>query len=331
MKLQDIREIWSEIGVPEEGRALYNWRTVATTTGGDEVRVAVDADEGRHLLVPSPERLSENRDSGANLQLYGETVPLPGTHGGIRCLNIFCANSECHHVFDSLIAELVTEIGTSDDPIETTHAIIRAWKRLFTSARPRGLGEKEQIGIFAELKLLQEFIIGEAATDSSIWAGPEKAPHDFETGLLSLEVKGYGADDDGITFHGIDQLANLDDKPLYLLLREVEQVGEEEGETLNELADDIESRIPDRTRFRGLLNSLGVRHDDAKINSNHLRINADHMIEVTERTPRLTRDMLEGGWFPEQITSLKYEMDRRSLLEEDGWSSVPEWMKEMTA
>ena len=144
---------------------------------------------------------------------------------------------------------------------------------------------------------------------------------------MSLEVKAYGSGSDQVTFHGPLQLDNLGNKPLFLCLRQVEE--DDGGNSLLELAEEIEDLVEDKQKFRTTLNKIGVLEDDESLAQFKYAVVRESLFEVTDETPRIVASSFADGEFPAGIERLRYSIEPEDLVTGDAYSNVRSWLAEV--
>lgn len=202
-------ETWQRLSADRmTGEALRARR--ATPHAGDRLLAALDSEGRRHLLVPlSPaEAAFEDRQS-RGMSVATREFALPLSAAG-RYLDIVCLDAAGHEAFDVIGGEISDRLINSPQPIvEMVAQVLAKWRR-FWSLQPRKLlSREEQIGLFAEIWFLAEWLIPKTGPREAVsrWRGPLGARHDFEWRGRSVEVKATVSTRGRIhRIHGLDQL-----------------------------------------------------------------------------------------------------------------------------
>ncbi|MFD5867406.1 PD-(D/E)XK motif protein [Corynebacterium sp. NPDC060344] len=320
MNAAKFSDLWAELDRPATGEFTMGF--VAET----RIRLAVDQEGQHHVLIPAGNYNCSIPHDGDSLRTRIHPVGVDRLRYESH-LDIYCVNPSLTRAFDRLAAALIEVAGTSTDPVHDALKCLGEWKNLFIDRRRRSLTPQQRIGIFAELGVLKDFVDAQQIVETSAWTGPSKAPHDFEFDTMSLEVKAYGAGSDQVTFHGPLQLDTIEGKPLYLCLRQVEE--DEAGNTLLELAQEIEDQVEDPQRFRTTLNKIGVLDDDEALEHYRYSVVRESLFEVNEQTPRIVASSFADGEFPAAIERLRYSIEPEDLITGDVFSNIDSWLSEV--
>lgn len=320
MNATRFSDLWSQLDRPSTGEFTMGF--VADTT----IRLAVDQEGYHHVLIPAGDYRGSAFHDGDSLRTRITDVGV-ARHRYERHLDVYCVNPALTRTFDRLAATLVEVAGSSDHPVDDALKSLNEWKSLFIDRRRRSLTPQQRIGIFAELGVLKDFVESGQIVETSPWTGPSKAPHDFEFDTMSLEVKAYGAGSEQVTFHGPLQLDSVEGKPLYLCLRQIEE--NDGGNTLLELAREIEDQIEDPQKFRTTLNKIGVVDDDDALQHFRYSVVRESLFEVTDQTPRIVASSFSDGEFPAAIERLRYSVEPEDLITGDAFSNVESWLSEV--
>lgn len=276
--------------------------------GASGPRAAVDREGRRHLLVP-------HRDDASvlvvepNSPLTTISRSLSFGSGALDYVDVACHDPSLRREFDQICADIL-EAFDEDGALraaERSAQVIGRWRRLLRTVRSRALSPEQKIGLFAELNVLRA-LAAEGLADANSWTGPEGMPHDFEFDSASIEVKGVGADADHIVIHGVEQLDELDGKPLHLVVVEVrEDVG---GERLADVIAEAELAVATPGALIAKANKLGYSSND-----DETRFSLGHvfMVQVNTGFPRIVRGDLVAG-IPDGLSRLSYHLDRAVVI-----------------
>ena len=289
--------------VPPRSAELSSF-VLKSASGEAGPRAAVDREGHRHLLVPY-------RDDASilvvepNSALTTSSRSLTFGFGSIDYIDIACRDSSLRREFDQICADILQAFDEdgAGRAAERSAQVVGRWRRLLRTVRSRSLSPQQRVGLFAELNVLRALALGGLA-DADNWTGPEAAPHDFEFASASIEVKGVGADADHIVIHGVDQLDELDGKPLHLIIAEVyEDAG---GERLADVLTEAEAAVAAPGAVRAKVERLGYRSEDDEMRFSFGQL---FMVRVTADFPRIVGRDLAGG-VPFGLSRLSYSLDR---------------------
>lgn len=278
----------------EEARSVLagSWHALATATVEPMaslplepyvelgVRIALDSEGLRHLLVPtsrSPREWTEIasplRDCIRSLNFAGQTA---------NYLDVRCGDPQLFDVFDELILDVLDAASGSSDIGSTIDDALERWRAMFRAVAGVRFGRERRFGLFAELVVLEACAsrLGSAAVLA--WKGPSGSAHDFELPNGCIEVKGAGTASNSVTIHGFKQLDEDRDVPLRLLVYTLTE--STEGRTIGELVSSIESKVGNGA-LSTLLASLGYT---TSMLDDRLIVVDSFAVTVDDRVPALS-------------------------------------------
>ncbi|KKO80943.1 hypothetical protein WU86_10175 [Corynebacterium xerosis] len=320
MNISEIADLWNDLTIPSTGEFTTGF------IGDSEIQLALDQNGFRHILLPLGDIEGDVHYIGEFLRVRVKEVGV-ARFDFVPHLDVYCVNSILFDTFNRLVGSILDVALTSTTPASDSLKCIDEWKSLFLHRRRSTLTPQQRISLFAELGVLKDFVEAQQIVETSSWTGPSKAPHDFEFDTMSLEVKAYGAGSDQVTFHGPLQLDTFEGKPLFLCLRQVEE--DEGGNSLLELAQEIEDQVEDPQKFRTTLNKIGVLEDDENLKHYRYSVVRESLFEVNEQTPRIVASSFADGEFPSAIERLRYSVEPEDLITVDAFSNVESWLKEV--
>ncbi|GLY31597.1 PD-(D/E)XK motif protein [Kineosporia sp. NBRC 101731] len=313
-----LERAWAVLSPPSNSQ--YASFSLDLQLGESTVRVAVDREGVRHLLVPAAGEglVSDNRPSV--LQLRVQDLQFGGDFH--TYVDLSCADAELHKEFDEVVKDVLDAVEEAEHPGAETLRTVARWRRLFRSRLVRGLSLQAKIGLFAELSVLSALLDRAPSLSIDCWTGPLRKPHDFEMPVRCLEVKGLGLERDGFTVHGLEQLDTHEDRPLDLVV--VTVVPDPEGTSLEELIQQLRERVSGRGEFRRRLVASGWSEDQVQPAADFFSISSVVHVEVTDAVPRLVaRDLLEGR-LPNGLSELSYRVDLGELMAHASGISLPQ-------
>lgn len=302
-----VRRAWGVLSAPEVG-ALSSY-PVDLFFGGRPVRLAVDRDGHRHVMVPAEAEKIPPDQRQHVLAMKQATYSFDSVPTSY--LDIECGDTDLNAEFDDVVLDVLDGLEGSSSPAVDAAATIGRWRRLFRAGMRRSLSEQQRIGLFAELALLKELLALQADLPASVWTGPDRQPHDLELALGCIEVKGLGKSSSSITIHGLDQLDTHDEKPLHLTL--VTLAVDESGVTTNELVEQLKGAFADGAGFVAQLAKTGWTADDPLSAVTSYVIESIAVVHVDALTPRLTRSSLVAE-LPQGVDDVRYAVAVSDLL-----------------
>lgn len=221
-------DVWARlVGQRPTGETLWARRAAPEIT--ERIVAALDSDGLRHLLV----LLAKDDDGLQDSQSRGIVVTtreltMSDQVGG-RYLDIICQDSSGHEVFDMIGSELAERLATGQETApEVVARVLSKWRRFWGHPPKQLLSSKEQIGLFAELWFIANWLIPKSGSGYAIssWRGPLGARHDFEWNGRSVEVKATTSTR-GHIYHisGLDQLAPPDNGDLLFFSMRLREEG----------------------------------------------------------------------------------------------------------
>ena len=242
-----------------------------------------------------------------------------GPNGSVRiCLEL--SDPRYDGVFEVLaddVAVAVASAGSEPAGIATLIGRLNTWQRFLKHHGDSLLSEQEQIGLFAELFVLREFLAdGLTALDAvDAWRGPWGAAQDFCLANCSVEIKATASA--GSSSFEVSNLAQLDERFLpCLIVRHLTLVHVEgHGETLPDLVDRVAETLDlsDLSASRRFTDSLlEVGYSQAH-RSNYgtagFSVLSDRQFRVHADFPRILADEVRGG-----ISACSYSIQLSACL-----------------
>ncbi|MBF0688428.1 MAG: PD-(D/E)XK motif protein [Cellulomonas sp.] len=225
---------------------------IALQVGGGSVRVGVDSEGHRHLLVPLAHSRPEVSDrSGTAVRLT--TRPLTSEVGGGRYVDLECLRPDLDGVFTGLAADICLGlVSAPDDPGTTVRRHLENWRTLLGSGA-QTWNATRLAGLTAELLVLEQLLgLDEGAV--ALWTGPDGAAQDFRSARHAIEVKASLTREGRLVrVHGTDQLEPPVGGVLGLVWFRLRQTSAENGDGLADLI----ARCLDGSSHTAMIERLG--------------------------------------------------------------------------
>ncbi|MFX1759538.1 PD-(D/E)XK motif protein [Rhodococcus sp. As11] len=285
--------------------------TVPVVANGREVVQAVDNEGQHHLLIPADTSSHPENTRSPLAMSFRDFRFGPGSGAYVegRYLDIHCQLPALNKQFDKVIGEIVGAVDGATRPVGAAAAVLASWRRLFsTLADARVLTHQEKLAAFGELSVLRELVDDDADFRVVSWTGPEQEPHDFELKDASIEVKSVGVESDTIRVHGLAQLDEVEEKRLFLIVRQVTE--DSSGRTVSELLGEILATCDDPTLLRERAARLGVH--EAMEDTTRFAVTESLIGEVAGDFPRITAETL-GADLAETVTRVGYELRLKDI------------------
>jgi hypothetical protein len=288
----------------------------AIVDGTNRMYAAVDVAGKRHFLVLLQEGEGDLADSDSRgLRVVTRDLAVPGEAPG-RYLDLTCDDPGGHDAFDLIGAEVARRLARGDSSAgDAVSSILAKWRR-FWGRQPRNLlSRAEQLGLFAELWFLANWLGPAVGFLSAVnrWRGPLGARHDFEWPQRSVEVK-VASTTRGVVHrvHGLEQLVPVPGGELFLFSLAVR---EEAGGTFDlpgavagaeaAAGNDAEGLSLLSTKLIQLGYSPAHEEEYKKL---RLRVVEENLYQVHGDFPRLTTQHLTNG-LPDGVVYVEYDIN----------------------
>ena len=310
----------------EAGDLLARWASMTRPAGarlttdrvrqwaGGQVRVALDADGHRHLLVAvreSAEVLLPPPVKGLEVAIRALA---PDGHGEADWVDLGVGQPGWSDAFAALCANVINDLpGTGDGEAAVVFAVVERWRRFWSGAGD-GLSREAQTGLVGELWTLLEWLPAITPAALRAWRGPLGGRHDFVSPDLSVEVKTTSSAT-GPVVHRIAGLHQLDDPVTgELMLLSLCIVADPLGpHTLDSLLTRARRAATTAGETCGALlyerlTAAGITPDDAGRYVSPLRVVQQELFTITAGFPRLTPASFPEG-VPAGVVDVTYSLD----------------------
>jgi hypothetical protein len=292
---------WAALAAtPSTGPGVQTLSLPAGPVGATRLHIA---DDGfRHLLVRSTRPDEAPGPSGDALKVEVRTLTFDGVDEDF--IDVGCTRNDLFDVFDDLVVSIVAETARTGDAAEATITMLSRWRELLR-ARTERLTHQQEMGVFAELAVLERLQRPETPFRAAWWRGPLREPKDVVVdGTGWAEVKAVGRASTQVTINGLDQLDDLDNLPGFLAVLVLTE--SDNGASVADLAARLRAGTPpeDHGLFDDLLLRAGwTDPGDAR------RWDIDEWIVVPATScPRLRSAVFVGG-VPAAVTEVRYDLD----------------------
>lgn len=275
------------------------------STAGGRIRIGVDSNGARHLLVPMSIGSDEPESDDVEGSLLVGVVSHSFNNRGARYVDVGCFRADLFDLFDGVLTDILGEISenVSQNPGLIAAKVVNRWRNLLELRRQRLLTLVAQMSLFAELHVLNVVAPNEEIT-TDWWRGPLRESHDLVFPGCAVEVKAVGASAKMIEIHGIRQL----NPPagLQLLLAVATVIESPDGTTLPELIDKVFKRVVDRGAFDRRLAAVGYSHLDRDRFQHRFEIPDLAHLLVAGSVPRIVPESFATGGPPAGVDHLVY-------------------------
>ena len=284
-------------------------RPLRQTAGGQTISIAIDHERLPLLAVPIP----DDEPAWSDTSSQGLTVTtVDGTLFGssARRALVRCTHAIVEPSFTAFAADLVAALESSTQPVvETCVAVLARWKSLLASASSPYLGEKQVMGLLAELHALEDLAAATTpAAALSMWTGPKGAMHDFQGSGGDLEVKATAnLEQRSVHINGLHQLDAPAHGPLHLYVEVMTPSAQ--GDSLPRAIDRVLAAGASPADLFELLAGVGYQIGHA---DHYAQVRFDVVTRATylvdDTFPRLTPTSLRDAAMIENVTRVEYTL-----------------------
>lgn len=270
------------------------------------------SDGGFRMLVEAAKsqigRLVELKFAGLSVS---EQILRVEYHGQRGWVVVSCGGPQHLPAFTQIVKEIAAlALSNNADPVDAVNRVIGKWKSFWGKPAVEVLREEDQLGLLAELSILQRLIGQTSVANVRCWTGPA-GRHDFESSAINLEVKATLRGRHSHVINGLDQLDVPPRKKLVLV--SILASGASKGASLASIVLAIEKDLeghPDHFEaFAELLVAAGYRREHEPFYaSTTFEFNAEKWFEINKEFPKLSSRDLRGG-LSSRISEVRYRLD----------------------
>jgi hypothetical protein len=267
---------------------------------GAPVQHAVDESGLPLLVIPS------TQEPTGLLSLVG--LAISATSSGVpQKVYLRCLDQRLATQFSYFADDLLESIRRSPAPDwNTCLGVIENWRELFRSPTSDLLGLEGQIGLLAELRLLEAAVNLDRGAWAT-WFGYDKSRHDFRGSQRSVEVKSTMRHHVfAVTVHGFGQLEPPSGAELLVYAERVERSPGPSAESLFSVATRLIALSTDRAAFSSSLKAAGL--DPARLAAYEpftFGLLEQKLMRVDDEFPRITPASV-GTSFAALIPEIQY-------------------------
>ena len=214
-------------------------------------------------------------------------------------------NWEIFKILCDDLAENSMLVKTEKELIEKTYERLNEWKNLLKSTYRDKLSFEEQMGLFTELKTLNNIIFPKINSDIAInfWRGADKDIQDFLCENSALEVKStLSSKGSIITISSAFQLETTKNN-LFLIFYSLSQT--QNGESISDIINYIDKKIKNeeiKIKFYKKLFNIGYNLTETEYDK--FRIDKINYYKITDNFPKISSKNLDL-----RIKEVKYKID----------------------
>ncbi|WP_231579082.1 PD-(D/E)XK motif protein [Rossellomorea marisflavi] len=248
-------------------------------------------------ISPSPKTIKLN---GVQIKLDNSSNP--------NKLILLLNDIEEWEIFFVLCNDLINVMKVkSEEVILQILKRLERWQKLLQKKTNRSLSREEQMGMFAELKILQGRIIPNYGSHTGIhsWVGALGDKQDFLLDNLAIEVKSYRVSSSKTVWISSKEQLNSEKYPLYLFGCAL--VEGNNGETIANIVEEILNKLEEtnlKNEFIEKVEKYGYLPEIHKDSLYKFSMEKVVIYEVKEGFPRLNTELI-SPW----IKDVKYSID----------------------
>lgn len=294
-------EDWQELESPHQvpGRAVRRLHPNSAV----DIFLSVDHPSGRRKLVLRSDAHSADeivRGAGRLPRTTGIEMQVLAASRLEYELQLVLLTGELQEVFNPLVADVATTAaGASTAAVALSAAVDRfvRWQELLRAVEKDGLGTDARRGLFGELLVLGERLLGRVPDAQAVeaWSGPTGANQDFQLPRVAIEVKTTAAKRPlNIRIASERQLDDTGTPSLLLCLVTLDERRGGTGQSLNQRVDAIRRQLSSRSDL--------ARFDALLVQAGYLSVHHEHYDEP-RYTQREQRFWHVGNGFPRLVES----------------------------
>ncbi len=297
----------------------------------DKIYCAVNVEGQRHLLIilnTEDEELTDNQSRGLSIL----TRHLNITDGEpCKYIDIVCNDPNGYSAFNLLAEEIASALGDGSlSPSVATSRVLDKWRRFWSRLARRHLNRAEQIGLFAELWFLSEWLIPKQGAEAvHSWQGPFGHKKDFENDNFCVEVKATTSRR-GRIFHinSIEQMEDIENGTLYFFGARLAET-KARGQSIPALVSLIKEKLVDQYRALDYLEEglINVGYSDIhaeEYEKMKLQVREGCLFEVKDDFPRLSENTIQ---MPPGVERIEYEINldafNHLIVSKDSFERTP--------
>ncbi|MEV8232605.1 PD-(D/E)XK motif protein [Micrococcus luteus] len=231
------------------------------------------------------------------------------TNDEVGAVQIRCLDAKLDEVFFTFLADVIAEVDRGNGVVQAVRGTADDWRSLLAVAR-RGMGERQLVGLFGEVTILNRAaaVLGPAAL--GLWTGPDRNRHDFVGPEAAVEVKTSSLQNrQSVSIHGLRQLEPSEGASLTLAVVEVE--AHPLGRTVGDLVAEATAMGVDPSLLREKLASSGFIAGMPG-SEGRFKVVSIRYWEIEADTPVLRRSSLDEA-VVNAISDLRYSLELSAL------------------
>lgn len=241
----------------------------------------------------------------------------------VRALKVVCREPRLTDVFIAFMDDVIAQ-REDGDIADVLANLAASWRNLLRIAQ-QGLSDASAIGLYGELRLLEDLIDNRGAASLETWQRDGQDVHDFISKNVRVEVKtSTFRNRHSVTIHGLRQL-EVPSGQLFLAVAEVEAHGS--GETMDDVVDRLLDKGADVAVLTEKLAMLDFVRGMGSMNEEHrFALRSWRFWEISNRSPVLSPQVIPLE-VKAAVSDLRYSLNLSALGQPDDsfdWSKFPD-------
>jgi hypothetical protein len=301
----DVRAAWIALSSEHLDDSGLRVSELETSTADGPLLIGRDRNGTMHLLVPVGRAIAVPTDDRTAHVRIGP-AELVVNERPRSFIDVSCNEPRFSDAFQRLAIQVVERIdATPLAALVAPYDVLARWRDFFEPRR-RALTANAIVGLFGELSVLERLVERDPFRRVEHWVGPTGAPHDFQVGTNSFEIKTTGVREGLVVeIHGVEQLEHAPGNDLYLTVLRIDR--DEHGRTISDLLDSLESTGANRAHLRDLTRLIGW--DEANPSDERFLLAEQRWYRVDEAFPKIVQSSFVGGRLPAGTLRLRYDVD----------------------
>jgi len=321
MKYSDLDQEWAFLeSEHEDGLLTKKLMKIA----GKQIRIGIDSESTLHVLVEQNDDVvgTDSLEIMDGLRIQSAHKMIEGKNK-----NYFIVSCEVDYrpIFPPFTIDFMEELK-DNGPKVAFHKAHSKSKEYWKGRKPP-LSAEQQKGLIGELTILNELAIRSCFEDViEKWTGPLDMLHDFESGIIDIEVKATLRDPPVVRISDIEQLDYSEGKELLLAVVQLskEKTGDSLSDVINITRESIKEQKQRSEEFEELIKTVGYLDKHELYYTSRYKVSNILFCPIEEDTPILDSELL--GVIPSTVSDIAYSLHisglkRRTPTDED-WNDL---------
>lgn len=305
--MTDINHLFRLLREAQEQQPGTHLRDAEIGRADERAAVVLENDGTLALYLeadPSAKRGIEEQAKAFVLELRNSSAFPSGA-----ALMVRLADNAFEDQFLAMVEAFAARTDAEAPLVDVLRQVVRSWRLAFKGKSAKLLSDEEQIGLIAELHLLEALFKVPGFDALEAWHyGDETSRHDFTSTAGDIEVKATKSREEfSLSIHGLEQLTEPEGLPLFLYAEQFEL--SPDGESLPDAIERVIAAGCSRPLLEDKLEHAGYLPADAPEYERRFALIRSRARQVDDGVPRLSRSYLPNPFQAEQLKSVSYTID----------------------